>query len=99
MKSKKGVVLELSLAIVFLLTGVFAAVPVADAAAASGRIDEAGAKEIALAHAGLKESDVDFIRVRLDYDDRRQEYEVEFYRGNVEYDYDIDALTGEIVSY
>jgi uncharacterized membrane protein YkoI len=62
-------------------------------------IGEAKAKEIALTHAGLKESDVVFVRVHLDYDDRRREYEVEFYSGNIEYDYDIDAETGEIRSY
>jgi uncharacterized membrane protein YkoI len=57
------------------------------------------AKEIALQHAGLKASDVTFVRAQLDWDDGRQEYEVEFYSGNVEYDYDIDAETGEILSY
>jgi uncharacterized membrane protein YkoI len=65
----------------------------------SSFIGEARAKEIALAHAGLKESEVNFVRVHLDYDNGRQEYEVEFYSDNVEYDYDIDALTGEIMSY
>jgi uncharacterized membrane protein YkoI len=57
------------------------------------------AKEIALAHAGLEETDVTFVKSWLETDDGRQEYEIEFYRGNTEYDYDIDALTGDIVSY
>ena len=65
----------------------------------SQEITEETAKQIALDHAGLKESDVLFIRVALDRDDRRTEYEVEFYSGNIEYDYDIDASTGEIISY
>ncbi|MFI3175936.1 MAG: PepSY domain-containing protein [Eubacteriales bacterium] len=62
-------------------------------------IGEAKAKEIALAHAGLNESDVQFAYCQLDFDDGRYEYEVEFYYGTTEYDYDILATTGEILSY
>lgn len=61
-------------------------------------ITESRAKEIALADAGVAEADAVFLKVRLDWDDGRAEYEVEFYSGNVEYDYDIDALTGAIRS-
>ncbi|MDR2356229.1 MAG: PepSY domain-containing protein [Clostridiales Family XIII bacterium] len=67
-------------------------------AASSVDIGEAKAKEIALAHAGLKEADVVFVRVHSDYDNGRREYELSFYSGNVEYDYDIDAASGEIRS-
>lgn len=56
------------------------------------------AKEIALADAGVKAADAVFLRAQLDWDDGRAEYEVEFYSGNVEYDYDIDAVTGAIRS-
>ena len=56
------------------------------------------AKKIALAHAKLAEKDVIFVNVELDYENNRPVYDVEFYSGNVEYDYDIDALTKEIVS-
>ena len=38
-------------------------------------------------------------RAHLDYDDGRAEYEIEFWSGNTEYDYDIDAVSGEIRSY
>ena len=56
--------------------------------------------EIALAHAGLTASQVTFVRSRLDYERGRQCYEVEFYTaGFTEYDYEIDASTGEILSY
>ena len=71
----------------------------AQTTASNADIGEAKAKEIALAHAGLAEADVVFVRVNLDYDNGRNEYEVEFYSGNIEYDYDIDAASGEIVSY
>ncbi len=66
---------------------------------AAGPIDEAKAKEIALNHAGLSEADVTFVRVKMDYDDGRSEYDVEFYQGNSEYDYEIDATTGDILTY
>ena len=56
------------------------------------------AKEIALADAGVKASDAVFLRANLDWDDGRMEYEVEFYSGYTEYDYDIDARTGAILS-
>lgn len=65
----------------------------------SGRITEADAKQIALDHAGISESETDRLRVKLDYDDGVQEYEVTFYVGNREYDYDINAATGEIRSH
>ena len=59
------------------------------------------AKQIALNHAGLTSSQVSFIRSHLDWDDGRQVYEVEFYNTSnyTEYDYEIDASTGTILSY
>ena len=62
-------------------------------------IGEEKAKEIALNHAGLSSSAVTFVRAQLDWDDGRAEYEVEFYSNGTEYDYDIDAVTGDIRSY
>lgn len=66
---------------------------------ATAAITQAKAKEIALKHAGLSASQVTFITAKLDWEDGRQVYEVEFYSGNREYDYEIDAATGEIRSY
>ena len=62
-------------------------------------IGQEKAKTIALNHAGVSASSASFVRVELDYDDGRAEYEVEFWNGNKEYDYSIDALTGEIRGY
>lgn len=64
----------------------------------SSYISAERAKEIALADAGIQAADAVFLRAQLDWDDGRAEYEVEFYSGNVEYDYDIDAVTGAIRS-
>ena len=57
------------------------------------------AQAIALEHAGLAESDVTFIYAVPDYDDGRGVYDVEFYRGTEEYDYEISAADGSILSY
>ena len=62
-------------------------------------IGEAKAKEIALNHAGLSAAQVTFYRTVLEYDNGRAEYEVEFWKGNTEYDYEIDAVSGAILSY
>ena len=62
-------------------------------------IGEAKAKELALGHAKLSASDVTFIHVELDWENGRRVYDVEFYNGAKEYDYEIDALTGEIRSF
>ncbi len=58
------------------------------------------AKEIALNNAGLTEDEVTFVRTEKDSDDGRVVYEVEFYsKDNKEYDYEIDAETGDIISF
>ncbi|MBQ1423523.1 MAG: PepSY domain-containing protein [Lachnospiraceae bacterium] len=54
------------------------------------------ALSIALKHAGLKESEVEFAKAELDYDDRVLLYDIEFYQGEFKYDYDVDAKTGRI---
>ncbi len=63
-------------------------------------IGEAAAKSKALAHAGLQSSQVTFVRCTLERDDGRMVYDVEFYTADYkEYDYEIDATTGAILSY
>ena len=57
------------------------------------------AKEIALNHAQLSESDVQFAKAKLENDDGEVEYEIEFYSGRTEYDYTIDAVSGNIIEY
>lgn len=71
--------------------------------ASAGKVDEAMSKEIALTHAGVKAADATVTKSKLDYEDGRQVYEIEFYvsgsSGYTEYDYEIEAATGKIVSY
>ena len=65
---------------------------------ATGAVDEAKAQEIALAHAGVKAADATITKSKLDYDDGRQVYEIEWYANGAKYDYEIAVATGEIVN-
>ena len=68
--------------------------------AAATAVTEEQAREAALSHAGLTADQVTFVRSELDRDDGRLMYDVEFYTSDYkEYDYEIDASTGEILSY
>lgn len=66
----------------------------------NAEITEEEAKSIALSHASLTAEQVHFITSKLDTDDGRRYYDVEFYTKNgQEYDYEIDSVSGEIVEY
>lgn len=71
----------------------------ADASTGSEQITADRAKQIALAHADVSEADALYLKVELDYDDGRAEYEVEWHVGQMEYSCDVDAYTGEILSF
>ncbi len=57
------------------------------------------AKDIALNHAGLSDSDVNFTKAKLEKEDGQRIYEVEFRAGDMEYEYEIDAESGDILEY
>ena len=57
------------------------------------------AKEIALNHANLTSDKVSFIRTEVDSKAGVEKYDIEFYYGNKEYDYEIDAVNGNIIEY
>lgn len=65
---------------------------------ASAQITMDAAKEIALADAGLKLSDVTFVKEKLDVDNDISVYDIEFFAENTEYEYEINANTGTIYS-
>lgn len=63
-------------------------------------ITEEDAKSAALSHAGLTADQVSFARVHQDWDDGRLVYDVEFYTADYEeYDYEIDASSGAVLSF
>ena len=55
------------------------------------------AKNIALTHADV--SNPTMLHIEFDLDDGVMVYDVEFYSDNVEYDYEINAVTGTILEY
>ena len=74
--------------------------PDASAGGSSAAITADQAKEIALEHAGLTADQVSFARAHQDRDDGRLVYDVEFYTADYqEYDYEIDASTGDVLSF
>lgn len=57
------------------------------------------AESIALEQAGLTADQVTGLRTEYEIDDGVPRYEVQFRQGRWEYDYEINADTGEILSY
>lgn len=92
MKSKKTKLIAAAMALVITAgsASVFANTTM------SGKIGLERAKQIALEDAKVKATEASFVRAKLDKDDGYPVYDVEFYKGNVEYDYEIDAKTGAI---
>ena len=56
------------------------------------------AQQIALDHAGMSAETVVGLHTLLQIDDGRQEYEVTFRSGHLEYEYEIDPISGTILS-
>ena len=68
------------------------------ASSSTSYIGESSAKSIALSHAGVSSSNVTFMKCELDSDDGQKVYEIEFKSGGYEYDYEINATSGSILS-
>ena len=54
--------------------------------------------EAALADAGVTQAETAGLHAELDLDESPVHYDVEFNVGSMEYDYDIDATTGAVLS-
>lgn len=71
--------------------------------APTGGVTLEQAKQTALQHAGKTASQVQFVKAQQDWENGRKVYEIEFIvsggTGYTEYDYEIDVVTGKIVSY
>ncbi|MCI8360049.1 MAG: hypothetical protein HFE86_01770, partial [Clostridiales bacterium] len=57
------------------------------------------AKAIAAGHAGFSLPAVAFSKIELEHDDGSVLYEIGFYKNGIEYEYEIHAVTGEILEY
>lgn len=58
---------------------------------------EEAAKSAAFTHAGVSAADAEAVRCKLDGENGRQVYDIEFWVGNTEYDYEIDASTNAVL--
>lgn len=65
----------------------------------TGYIGESKALSIAYAHAGVNSANTRKVECKLDREDGVMVYEIEFEAGVTEYEYEIDAVTGNIIHY
>ena len=65
----------------------------------AGGITEEEAVERALKHVGLKKSDVNYVQSHPDWEHGRHVYEIKFYQGGFEYEFDVDAKSGKILKF
>lgn len=73
--------------------------PPASAATDPVLITKEDARDIALAHAGVTLDQAQRLQVEYDRDDGVRQYDVEFHDGKLEYEFEIHAETGEILSF
>ena len=66
---------------------------------AAAVLSEEQALNAALRHAGVKAEDISGLKIKPDYENGRQVFELEFHVGQTEYEYDIDTLTGDILKH
>lgn len=72
----------------------------ADASAGDAQeVDLEEAKEIAVEHAGLSMDEATFKKAGKDWDNGQEIYDIEFYSGTTEYEYEILVGTGEILKH
>jgi len=65
-----------------------------------GGISQDEALEAALKHAGLTRDQLDFVKkVEPDWEHGRQVFEISFFQGGFEYEFDVDATNGSILKF
>ena len=73
--------------------------PVKTTAANNNYVSADKAKAAAFNHAKVKAADAKFVKAELDRDDRVVHYDVEFVAGKYEYEYEVNAENGKVLSY
>lgn len=73
--------------------------PPATTSGGSAALTKEEAEAIALEHAGFAADQVSYLHTEYEIDDGRPQYEVSFHQDRWEYDYEIDAETGRILSF
>ncbi len=57
------------------------------------------AKQIALTHARLKEDEIHSLKIEKEFDGNILQYEIEFYKDDIEYEYAVNIENGKIIQY
>ena len=65
----------------------------------AGELTQEQAQQIALDYLGITPEDAQRLRIRYEMDDGIPQYDVEFYQGDWEYEFEIHAHTGKILSF
>lgn len=60
-------------------------------------MDRSEALGVALEDAALEESEITITRENMEYNEERKYYEIDFYSASYAYEYEIDAIDGEIL--
>ena len=81
----------------FAAGAVFTAIYIARISFSGKEITLEKAKEIALADAGLTDSEVVFAKTKQEMERGILVYEIEFYVDGIEYSFEIDALSGKVL--
>jgi uncharacterized membrane protein YkoI len=64
----------------------------------AGELTQEQAQQIALDYLGIALEDAQRLRIQYEMDDGIPQYDVEFYQGDWEYEFEIHAKTGKILS-
>ena len=65
----------------------------------AGELTQEQAQQIALDYLGIALEDAQRLRIQYEIDDGIPQYDVEFYQGDWEYEFEIHAKTGKILSF
>ena len=65
----------------------------------AGELTQEQARQIALDYLGITPEDAQRLRIRYEMDDGIPQYDVEFYQGDWEYEFEIHAENGKILSF
>lgn len=94
---KRKIPVLIALTIVMIAAVFVACTPVMSAQVTMLTADDA--KAIAVEHAGLVGQQLSRLRAEYEIDDGVPQYDVEFYHNGIEYNYEIHADTGKILSF
>lgn len=94
---KKKAIIIIAVLVILLIGALVVGINIYNNIANNTEITKQGAIDIALENANVKESDTTRLTAYLNLDDATKQYDIEFVAGEYEYEYEIDATTGNIL--